>query len=453
MSDVRGLPPDGNEAAYRDVRVELPFVPYAHQRAAHALRLAFRFLVLVWHRRAGKTVFAVMELLMAALACTRERARYGYVCPLLKQSKAVAWDYLKQFASTVPGCVINESELQVELPNGARVRLYGADNPDSLRGIYFDGVVLDEVADMRPQVWAEIIRPALADRAGWAVFVGTPKGVNLFSELYYRALKGTEPEWKADLRRAAETGVILTEELEQARREMTEAQFAQEFSCDFAAAVDDVLLRLDDVLAAQKRTVLEAEYCFAPKTLGVDVARYGSDRTVLFPRQGLVAFKPTVVKGVDTMTTAALVAQMIERWQPDATFVDVGGVGAGVIDRLRQLKFQCVPIDFGSRALDGRFENRRAEMWWNLAAWVKGGASLPDSTELTQDLTAPRYTHANHRGRLQLESKDDMRERGLPSPDVGDALCLTFAFPVAKKGTASSSRALRTEYEPLQAGV
>ncbi len=420
-----------------DFTVQLPFKPYAHQRAAHAQRLAFRFLVLVWHRRAGKTVFAILELLMAALATKQPRARFGYVAPLLKQAKSVAWDYLKHFARAVPGCITNESELQVELPNGARLRLFGADNPDGLRGLYFDGVVLDEVADMHPQVWGEIIRPALADRQGWALFIGTPKGVNLFSELYYRALK--EEGWKADLRRASDTAVIPQDELEQARREMSAAQYAQEMECDFASAVDDVLLKLDEVLGAQKRAIGEGEYSFAPKVLGVDVARYGDDRTVLFPRQGLVGFRPTILKGSDTMATASRVAQLVDEWRPDATFVDVGGVGGGVIDRLQQLKYPVIPVDFGSKANNPRFENKRAEMWWDMAAWTKAGACLPDLPELTQDLSAPRYTYANQRGRLQLESKDDMRARGLPSPDVGDALACTFAFPVAKKSEFQQS--------------
>src|SRR5687767_9955401 len=95
-------------------RVDLDFKPYAHQRAAHVARMTFRFLVLVWHRRGGKTVFAIVELILAALKCEKERGRYGYVAPYLKQAKAVAWDYLHHFTLNIPGCVYNESELSVE---------------------------------------------------------------------------------------------------------------------------------------------------------------------------------------------------------------------------------------------------------------------------------------------------------------------------------------------------
>jgi hypothetical protein len=433
----------------RKVRVELDHKPFRHQRAAHAMRLAFRFLVLVWHRRAGKTVFAVLELVLAAAACTKPDGRYAYICPLLKQSKAVVWLYLLRFTMRIPGIVKNESELSITLPNGAQVRLFGADNPDAFRGLYFDGVVLDEVAQMRPQVWGEIIRPALADRLGWAIFIGTPKGVNLFSELYYRALGG-EPGWKADMRRASETGIISAEELESARRDMSEAQFAQEMECDFAAAVEDVLLKLDDVLTAQKRELRPEAYDFAAKVLGVDCARYGSDRSCLFPRQGLAGFEPKVLKGLNTMQLAGHVAQAIDTWKPDATFVDTGGIGAGVFDRLQQLGYQVYPVDFGSRPLDPRFENKRAEMWWTMADWVKAGGALPGLQELAQDLTAPTYTYKNARGRFQLESKDDMRARGLPSPDVGDALACTFAEPVApreKHGGTGPSPNVVSDYE------
>jgi hypothetical protein len=436
-----------------EVRVDLPFKPYAHQRAAHALRLAVRFVVLVWHRRAGKTVFAIVELLLAALMLTlvagrTAPGRYGFISPFLAQSKKNAWDYLKSFAYLIPGAQVHEAELRVELPNGAQIRLYGADHPESIRGGYFDGCVLDEVADMKPNVWALIIRPMLSDYRGWALFIGTPKGVNLFSELYYRALKETGAgEWAADLKRASETGVIPAAEIEQARREMSPAQFAQEFDCDFAAAVDDVLIRLDVVLAAQRRELHESEWSSSAKVLGVDVAHYGDDSSVLFPRQGLVAFQPKAVRGLDTMAVAGLVAQTIDTWKPDATFVDKGGIGAGVCDRLRQLRYSVVEVDFGFAPLDDRFENRRAEMWWQTGDWLKAGC-IPSVLRLQQDLTAPRYTYKNRRGRLQLESKDDMRARGLPSPDWGDALACTFFAPVAPRGMPGNQQT-RHEYNPL----
>ena len=201
-----------------------------HERAA-------RFACAVTHRRAGTTVACVAELQHAALACVRVRPRFAYLSPFLKQSKTVAWDYLR--GASVPlldmGARVSESELRVDYPGGAQVRLYGADNPDALRGIYLDGVVLDEYADMDVRVWAEIIRPALADRAGWAVFIGTPRGRNAFFTLWRRAL--AEENWFSLMLKASDTGLIDESELALARRDLSEEQYAQEFECSFEAAV------------------------------------------------------------------------------------------------------------------------------------------------------------------------------------------------------------------------
>jgi hypothetical protein len=156
------------------------------------------------------------------------------VAPLYNQAKDVAWLYLKHYARPLGG-EINESELRVDLPNGARLRLYGADNPDRLRGIYLDGVVLDEYADMRPSVWGEIIRPMLADRKGWATFIGTPKGRNEFFLLWQLAQDNRD--WFPLILRASETGLLPPEELADARQSMTPEQYEQEFECSFEAAI------------------------------------------------------------------------------------------------------------------------------------------------------------------------------------------------------------------------
>jgi phage terminase large subunit len=191
----------------------------------------------VTHRRAGKTVACIHDLQRQALRCPRVRPRFAYLSPFLRQSKAVAWDYLRAAMSSarVAGATAHESELRVDYPGGAQVRLYGADNPDAMRGVYFDGIVLDEYADMDPRVWSEIIRPALADRRGWAVFIGTPRGRNAFFELWRRSQ--TEEGWFSMMLKASQSGLIPDSELELARRDLTEEQYAQEFECSFDAAV------------------------------------------------------------------------------------------------------------------------------------------------------------------------------------------------------------------------
>lgn len=190
---------------------------------------------MVAHRRAGKTVACLNDLIRAAMLCTKQDGRYAYVAPYYSQAKDVAWTYLKRYSAPIPGVTVNESELRIDYPNGSRVRLYGADNYDRLRGGYLDGVVLDEYADMSPAAWGEVIRPMLADRKGWAVFIGTPKGRNAFWEVWEQAQ--ADPNFLAVMLKASQTGLVDREELEAARKDMTAEQYEQEFECSFDAAI------------------------------------------------------------------------------------------------------------------------------------------------------------------------------------------------------------------------
>lgn len=222
-------------------RIVIPYEPRIQFMPLHDR--TERWACVVAHRRAGKTVACVNELIKACLTCDKQNPRYAYLAPFYAQAKDVVWTYLKEFAGVIPGVQFNESELRADFPNGGRIRLYGADNYDRLRGIYLDGVVLDEYADMDPRAWAEVIRPALSDRKGWAVFIGTPKGQNGF----YKVWKGdsetgwpgaeADPEWLALMLKASETGLVDEEELRDARRTMTGDQYEQEFECSFEAAV------------------------------------------------------------------------------------------------------------------------------------------------------------------------------------------------------------------------
>lgn len=219
------------------LRVVIPYKPRPLQKRVHEDRR--RFTLLLTHRRFGKTVCAVCELLRRALKNGNDRQawRAGYVAPYLKQAKSIAWDYLKHYAAPIPGVSFNETELRCDLPNGARIRLYGADNPDSLRGLYFDDLVIDEAADVPRGIWALVLRPALADRGGWAMFTGTPKGMNnLLFDMHRQALAGPQT-WGLFVFKASQTGYVAAEELEKARADMAEDEYEQEFECSFSAAV------------------------------------------------------------------------------------------------------------------------------------------------------------------------------------------------------------------------
>ena len=194
-----------------------------------------RWAITVAHRRAGKTVACVNELIMGALSCRLPRGRFAYVAPQLNQAKDIAWSYLKEHSRFVPGMEVRETELQVRMPGAGRIRIYGADNPDRFRGLYLDGVVLDEYGDMDPKVWTQVIRPTLSDRKGWACFIGTPKGNNHFHQLWSRA--ENDPDWLRLMLKASETGLIDAKELADARRAMSDDEYAQEYECSFDAAV------------------------------------------------------------------------------------------------------------------------------------------------------------------------------------------------------------------------
>ena len=414
-----------------------------------------RFMVLALHRRAGKTEIALKKLCSAAVKSKLELPLFFYVAPYLKQAKAIAWTRLKQLVSPlIPfGEVeVNESELSVRFKhNQAMIRIFGADNPDAMRGVRLDGVVIDEVAQIKPETWYDILQPALADRKGFAWFIGTPAGINLFSELFFKA-KG-DADWHAEKYTVYDTTALDPDEVARMKKDMSETTFAREMLCDFAAAGDDQLISLSDVQHAAERTYKTTDYQFAPKILGVDPARFGDDRSVIFQRQGLAAFAPMVYRGMDNMTLAGKVAQVIEDWQPDAVFIDAGA-GSGVIDRLRQMGHDVIEVAFGGKPTDVQYLNKRAEIWFALRDWiVKDGGMIPDDRDLKQDLAGPIYWF-DSAGRKQLEPKDDIKKRGLPSPDLADALALTFSHPVMPKArNALPGRAFnkdRRTYDPYQ---
>lgn len=193
-----------------------------------------RFSSLVCHRRAGKTVACIADLVAKALHTKKKNARYAYVAPFYRQAKDVAWTYLKENTEQI-ATKTREADLRVELPNGAWITLYGADNPDALRGLYFDGVILDEFGDCRPALWAEVILPCLLDRKGWAVFIGTPKGKNHFYLMNERSKK--EASWFHMTLKASESGLLDPGDLKEIRGQMTEDQYMQEMECSFDAAV------------------------------------------------------------------------------------------------------------------------------------------------------------------------------------------------------------------------
>jgi phage terminase large subunit len=227
------------------IEVDTGYVPRPLQAPLH-VNLK-RFNVIVCHRRWGKTVFSINELLDQALRCTRENPQYAYIAPTYGQAERIAWAMLKKYSKDIPGIEYNESKLRACIPRKCQntgkpidvitIYLLGSENPDSIRGMYFDGTILDEFAEMDPQVWGKVVRPALSDRLGWAIFIGTPKGQNHFYNVFKMANQNLGRGWYACIHKSSQSQVLPKEELDALRIELTEEEFEQEMECSFTAAL------------------------------------------------------------------------------------------------------------------------------------------------------------------------------------------------------------------------
>ncbi len=216
-----------------------PYSPRPLQAELHGnLR---KYNVIVAHRRFGKTVFCINELIHRALQCKKNRPQYCYVAPEKTQAKKIVWNLLKDNAGFLPDIKFNEAELKVEFTTmgGTKALIYveGADDPARLRGMYFDGVVLDEVAQMPSDLWDKVLMPALTDRNGWAIFIGTPAGRNLLYRLYARGMKEDAQNWYSALFQASKTNIFTAEQLKEFKDEIGDEAYAQEYECSFDAAV------------------------------------------------------------------------------------------------------------------------------------------------------------------------------------------------------------------------
>ena len=222
-----------------------------------------RFGVIVCHRRMGKTVMAVNQLVRSALTCTKERPRFGFLAPTYTQGKATAMDFLSYYSAAIPDRTINQSELRADFPNGGQVRIYGGDNPDSLRGLYFDGVVLDEYGLHQAKTYSEVVAATLVDRGGWALFQGTPNGRNQFYEVAQTAkarMAAGDPDWFYAEHKASQTGLLDPNFLAQARSMMTPDEYAQEFECSFEAAVKGAIYSKEMEQAREQKRITAVPY-------------------------------------------------------------------------------------------------------------------------------------------------------------------------------------------------
>lgn len=422
----------------------------------------------VWHRRAGKDS---MGLNLTAREMFKRVGTYWHLFPEQAQARKAIWNgvdkkgrrilnqvfpgFLKSMQTRRPAGVVkrvSSQEMLVELLNGAIWQMAGSDNYDSLVGANPVGVVLSEYSIANPLAW-DYIRPILLENGGWAIFIYTPRGRTHGYKLFQMALKNDA--WIAERLTYQDTGVLSDADIESERESgMSENKIRQEYFCDFEAENDDQLISTAVVTAAQKREVVT--HIDDPMVLGVDCARFGDDKSVIYPRRGNDArtMPVQVFEKIDTMQFAGRVAEAIHKYKPDGVFIDVGGLGAGVVDRLIQLNFDVIGVNFGGTAdrhIDGiaKAADKRSQMWLTMGQALATGLGIHDGTRLEFELLSPNYTYDAENAK-RLESKKDMKKRGIASPDEADALALTYAYPVEARSIIEQEEERHDdEYDPF----
>jgi hypothetical protein len=323
---------------------------------------------------------------------------------------------------------------------------WSKNNSEAFAGLHNQGrrtvIIFDEASAIDNVIW-EVSEGAMTDRDTeklWLAFGNPTRNTGKFADCFSR-----------------NKHIWLHRNIDARTAKLTDKEVLQGFIDAYGIESDFVKVRVlgqfPDASSAQLipgslcdrgfergRNIEPQEYEFAPRILGADIARHGDDESCVAFRQGLLSRIVWRSRDLDLMTTASMIAFCEDRYHADAVFVDGGGMGGGVVDKLRELNRSPIEINFANKPADARFANKRAEMWWNMREWLTRGGSLPDrdienrpaADDLRADLTAPEYFFTPS-GKIMLERKEDMKKRGLPSPDMGDALALTFAMPAAPK--------------------
>lgn len=312
-------------------------------------------------------------------------------------------------------------------------QLWSEENPDRVAGVHNHHgvmVIFDEASGIPESIWA-VTTGFFTDECNdryWLAFSNPRRNSGQFYECFHRDLQF----WRTtciDSREVEGTDKNFYQEIIDQHGEDSDVSRV-EVKGQFPRTGSNQFIGTEVARLAADRTPFNDP--FAPIVLGVDVARFGDDKSVIYTRKGRDAqtIPPLVFKGISTMELANRVATQIQRLNPDAVFIDGGGVGGGVIDRLKQMRFRVIEVNFGSSPYDKeKYRNKRAEMWGRMRDFLHDGGCLLNDPELISEMTVPEYSY-DPQNRIVLEAKEDMKKRGYDSPDLADALALTFAEEV-----------------------
>ena len=316
---------------------------------------------------------------------------------------------------------------------GVEGRLWSAENPDAFAGVHnMDGVlvIFDEASGIDDAIWAVTAGFFTENTPNrfWFAFSNPRRNTGYFSETFHSKRDFWDTK-VVDARTVEGTDKAVYQQIiDEYGPDSSQAHV--EVYGQFPSAGDDQFIGANTVDEAMKRVKYQDQS--APIVIGVDPARFGADATVIAVRQGRDIVKIIRHRGDDTMTVVGYVIEAIEEFKPALVVIDEGGLGAGIVDRLKEQRYKIKGVNFGNKAKNPiMYGNMRAQMWGDMREWLKT-ASIPHDRFLKSDLISPMMK-PDSRGTIFLESKKDMKARGLASPDAADAIAVTFAFPVAHR--------------------
>jgi hypothetical protein len=404
-----------------------------------------RFISLEWHRRSRKTTMAINLLLREAIL--NPNSAYGYVGPTYKQARETVWDDPNMLNAYLPPQSQmrwrkNEQRLQVKFGNGSLLRILGADKPDSLRGLDACGVVFDEWALMKEEIWTAIFRPIFAqDPNRWAMFLYTPVGINHATDMHDRARAG-RPGWYAKTLTTDTSGLLSAAELAEAAKDMPDWLVRQEFLCHRIADEDAVLITSRLIDALRDHHAVENE---TRTIIACDPATGGDACPIIVGRNCAIIDSKTL-HDRDTMKIVGEIMLMSNLHKTKNVTVDNIGVGKGVADRCRELGLNVISFNSSEQAHDPeRFANRRAEAWWATMQLIRDKSiPYPNSADVRRQLASVKVRPLHSNGRIIMEEKSSVRRRIGRSPD--DADCFVYLVAGTQQLPPDEPKESRSRY-------